>query len=349
MNRLRFIALLGLFFYNISTSISERLLLNNFAYDLDSKEFTLTTKNGKKATLTGQLGIGRSEIKLVTHNSTTHQITFESSIRLDIKSTPISDDITCTHHQWSSPHISTQYEDCFSLNTSYWYGGSEMYDQQLWPINDQVIDSYTPYLTGLYNGASSVMERYWLASSGIAIVVNQSAPLFLLKNRTHICFLAKAGQWPYEEFAADFSYDICQADSSANPTSYMNQLHLHVINSYFARPKNTPDELMFARPIWSTWAYYKKLIDQAELMKFARAILANNFTHSQLEIDDKWQTIYGDFEFERIKFPNMSETVSELNKLGFRTTLWVHPFANLRSDSYAILSNNMLAVSDRQS
>ena len=39
--------------------------------------------------------------------------------------------------------------------------------------------------------------------------------------------------------------------------------------------------------------------------------------------DDKWQTEYGDFTFDKFKFPLMQGLIQRLNNLGFRTTLWV--------------------------
>ena len=194
------------------------------------------------------------------------------------------------------------------------------------------------------------MERYWLSSSGVAIVVDPSVSLFVLKNQSYLSFLSNNTQWPYNpKFSGDLKYDICQIEKLSNSTVFLNQLHLYMINKYFSKPLATPDELMFARPIWSTWAYYKKLIDESKLKEYANAIISNNFTNSQLEIDDKWQTAYGDFSFETIKFPNISRLITELNVMGFRTTLWVHPFADSFSKNYRVYSEYMLAVSDIES
>jgi hypothetical protein len=156
----------------------------------------------------------------------------------------------------------------------------------------KIIETYSPYITGLFDGASSVMERYWLSSSGVAIIVDPSVSLFVKKNLTDICFLANNTQWPYNpSFSNDLKYDICQIEKTTSQTSYLNQLHLYVINKYFSKPIGTPDELMLARPIWSSWAYYKKLINEKKLKAFANEIIANNFTYSNFEIDDKWQTV----------------------------------------------------------
>ena len=137
-----------------------------------------------------------------------------------------------------------------------------------------------------------MLERYWLSSSGAAIIIDPSVSLFVKKNQTDICFLSNNTIWPYNpSFSSELKYDVCQIERETNPTSFLNQLHLYVISRYFAKPSGTPDEVMMARPIWSSWAYYKKFIDEKNLKQFAYEIIANNFTNSNFEIDDKWQTV----------------------------------------------------------
>ncbi len=202
-------------------------------------------------------------------------------------------------------------------------------------------------MTGVYTSASSVLERYWLSSSGVAIIVDPTVSLFVLKNQTNLCFKSDPTVWPYSgRFLNEFKYDICHIDKSQELLGYLNKLHLFVINKYFSVPSGVPDELMFKRPIWSTWAVYKKSINYIVVTDFAKQILANNFTNSQLEIDDKWQWFYGDFNFDTSKFNNISQMIAELNDMGFRTTLWVHPFANLISENFFYQWHNLYAVCD---
>ena len=67
----------------------------------------------------------------------------------------------------------------------------------------------------------------------------------------------------------------------------MNKLHLYTINNYFKKPTGWPDERMIKSPIWSTWAMYKKEINHDIVLRYAEDIVYNNYTNSQLEIDDK--------------------------------------------------------------
>lgn len=69
------------------------------------------------------------------------------------------------------------------------------------------------------------------------------------------------------------------------------------------------------------------------MIEFADAILANGFNCSQLEIDDRWETDYGDMEFDPVKFPDPTAMIQQLRSRGLRTTLWVHPFVNVESSS----------------
>lgn len=63
----------------------------------------------------------------------------------------------------------------------------------------------------------------------------------------------------------------------------------------------------------------------------------------------RWQTVYGDFEFDQVKFPNVAQFVTELNNLGYRTTLWIHPFTNIDSRNLLQLGESFLAVRTRNS
>ena len=154
----------------------------------------------------------------------------------------------------------------------------------------------------------------------------------MLKNKTSICLKASSKEPYNNERIVSLTYDICVSDKTeSSKQDYLNKLQLFIINNYFAKPSAIPDELMFKYPIWSTWAQFKGNINDLNVKQYAQDILAYNFSHSQLEIDDRWQTEYGDFTFDTKKFPNIKNFITDLNEMGFRTTLWVHPFANIVS------------------
>ena len=294
--------------------------------------------------LKGTLGVRISDYDLdkvkVSKSDHKMMVKYEpQAVDFEISEHEYSSKIKCNTFTWKveSRGENQELEDCFNLEGSFWYGGAESGSQQMWPMNNQSYDKYTPYVTGLYgDGASAVLEPYWLSSAGLAIVVSKSSPLFVKKNVTTICLLAKS-QWPYPTSKDSvLQYDLCTIDKNESDSSYLKELHLFIINNYFNKPNGIPDELMFKRPIWSTWAIFKQIINETIITNFANDIISYNYSNCQLEIDDKWQSKYGDFAFETRNFPNIAKTISDLNKKGFRTTLWVHPFVNFESRNFNV-------------
>ena len=108
---------------------------------------------------------------------------------------------------------------------------------------------------------------------------------------------------------------------------------------------------MFTHPVWSSWAQYKTEINESVILNFAQDIVDHGFDNSQLEIDDNWESCYGDATFDPQKFPDPGRLVRSVKKLGFRTTLWIHPFINTECQAYseAAFPPNMFLVRDPKS
>ena len=106
---------------------------------------------------------------------------------------------------------------------------------------------------------------------------------------------------------------------------------------------------MVRNPVWSTWARYKIYVDTDTVMKFAGEIVENGFKNSQLEIDDEWEDCYGALTFRKSKFANIKSTTDALKALGFRVTLWIHPFINSNCEPwYTNAKNKGYFVKDHQ-
>ena len=103
---------------------------------------------------------------------------------------------------------------------------------------------------------------------------------------------------------------------------------------FFPNTRDIPDERMFTNPLWSTWAMYKKDINETVVLDYAKKITEYGFSNSQIEIDDKWTPSYGSWDFDRKKFPDPKRLIETLTAMGFRTTLWVHPFATPFTQPY---------------
>ena len=73
-------------------------------------------------------------------------------------------------------------------------------------------------------------------------------------------------------------------------------------------------------------------------------ILSNNLSISQLEIDDDWTPFYGDWTFNLDKFPSAQQMIEELKTRIPAVTVWIHPFINADSQSFASTAANHLLM-----
>lgn len=213
--------------------------------------------------------------------------------------------------------------DCFELGTGYvnWFGGPQQ-KKQYWPVEKLRLENYS-YLTKELDSVG-LAERYWLHSKGAFIYVDDTAPLFLDQNvkGNTICFKVQ-NTLPYntrrEQF--EFVYYLGFAKDAKKAQYQAIEWFLH-------KPTALVDRRMVEHPIWSTWARYKRDINETTVNEFADEILTNGFNNSQFEIDDDWEVCYGALTFRESKFPNIKGLVDGLKAKGFRVTLWIHPFIN---------------------
>lgn len=220
--------------------------------------------------------------------------------------------------------------DCFPLNIGRvaWYGGPSLF-RRYWPIEKVTLTHYS--MVTKTESASAVAERYWLNSVGTFIYVDSITPLFVNQNaeNNNLLCLSAENSLPYNvrRDRISFTYYI-----GAHKDSRL--VHLEAVNRFLGKPSDIVDRRMVQHPIWSTWARYKKEIDEASVERFANEILANKFQNSQLEIDDNWEQCYGSLTFHQKKFPNIISVLKRLKARGFRITLWVHPFINKDCDPW---------------
>lgn len=210
------------------------------------------------------------------------------------------------------------------------FGGPEQKDQR-WPVQKLVKKDYS-YVTKEEDNMG-VAERLWITSEGLYLYVAPEVPLFIDSNSTgdnQLCFVAKFADPYITELEIKLRYSVCALPSP-------QEAHYHALTTTLTgkHPRSVPDERMIRDPVWSTWARYKRDVNDSIVMTFAQEILDNGFANSQIEIDDLWETCYGELTFDLTRFPDPADLSRRLKALGFRVTLWVHPFVNSDCPSFA--------------
>lgn len=230
-------------------------------------------------------------------------------------------------------------EDCVDYGNMDWYGGSELYEQ-LWPVQKLKLINL-PFITTDRYGMS-LGEPFWINSKGLFIFVHYDVPLFI-DSRNHknnsLCFISNA-TFPYnpERLSSQLKYTVCQLDDPRKAREYAVQ------QGIIGKPIDIPDLRMVKYPVWSTWVKYKSNVNDTAVLKFAKDIVHFGFNNSQIEIDDNWEECYGSMTFNKKKFPDMKLLSKKLKRLGFRITLWRHPFVNTDCANYSALKQNNFFV-----
>lgn len=155
-------------------------------------------------------------------------------------------------------------------------------------------------------------------------------PLFIDQNNEHPGFLCLEAKrvLPYDIYHStfDFAYHIGIGINARDA-------HMQAVGRFLGKPTGYPAVEMVEQPVWSTWARYKRDVNEDVVREFAKEILDNGF-NGQFELDDDWEICYGALTFNTQKFPDIKGLTDELHTQGFRVTLWAHPFINYDCSPY---------------
>ncbi|XP_053611425.1 myogenesis-regulating glycosidase-like isoform X2 [Plodia interpunctella] len=243
--------------------------------------------------------------------------------------------------RWDGPP-DVVFEDCFDFKDRQWFGGPQQ-KQQYWPIQNGRLNKYS--MVSKEEDNAAVSEKYWLNSAGHYIYIYPETPLFvdyhnILDN--HVCFIAEvAAPYSSKREHNNLKYDFWFFDDPKTA-------HQHAVDTYLGKPTGIPDRRMIELPVWSTWARYSREIDQENVLEFAKEIADSGFPNAQFDIDDLWEICYGSLTVQEDKFPDMKKLVQDLKDLGFRVTIWVHPFINKNCEPWysEALNNGYLVLNE---
>jgi hypothetical protein len=224
----------------------------------------------------------------------------------------------------------------------YWYGGGETLNQHL--LWNQVMLPLTEFFTcdNGRTGLSTLLSPIWISSLGVglsvstpfSVAINQPPDKYLLRQHGLVPNLIPIDQRPVMDKKREGDQQITLVGDGLE---FDVHLENDIVGCFRALvreigvPGKTPPLELLGAPIWTTWARYKDRIDQDTVLKFAREIQDNGYPHHVLEIDDRWQTHYGDLEFDPERFPDPKKMIRELKERGFKVTVWVIPFFHPQS------------------
>jgi myogenesis-regulating glycosidase len=205
----------------------------------------------------------------------------------------------------------------------HWYGGPEL-KNQFWPTENITLEEFSFVTKEDENCA--VIEPFWLNSNGTFFYVHKEVPLFVDQNNIldkHLCFISEV-KVPYSSSrtVSELSYDIVFNKDAVAGQKY-------AVRNYFGKPTGHPDFETIKYPIFSTRTSYATPINETSVFDFATDVKVHKFSNkSIIEIDDSWEICYGSLTIDTRKFSNMKQLIVDIKAMGFRVTLWIHPFIN---------------------
>ena len=175
---------------------------------------------------------------------------------------------------------------------------------------------------------------------------NQAQPLFLSNMGRYI--------WCDEPIKYTFSKDSIKLQSDkaeieiGKAGGSLKEAFQAASKKHCPASGKIPEELMFTKPQYNTWIELTYNQNQADILKYAHAIVDNGFPTGVLMIDDTWQTNYGIWEFNPSRFSNPKKMLDELHQLGFKVMLWVCPFVSADSENFRKLRKKGALLMDAQ-
>ena len=175
---------------------------------------------------------------------------------------------------------------------------------------------------------------------------NQSAPLLI----------STKGRWLWSEepFRYTFRNDsviIDKTNGSILTGKNGNSLHdaySYASKQFFPSSGKWPDSLLITSPQYNLWIELIYNPNQHDVLNYAQKALANGYPAGVLMIDDNWANYYGEFDFNKEKFPDAKKLMTDLHSMGFKTMLWICPFISPDSEVFRELSQKKLLLLDNE-
>lgn len=152
-------------------------------------------------------------------------------------------------------------------------------------------------------------------------------------------FLSSEGEYMWSDDA--FSFKVIQgAIMTSEPLlrvkagNTLRDAYMAAQTKYFPANGMLPDTLFFTMPQYNTWIELMYNQNQADILKYAHAVIDNGFPAGVLMIDDNWQRYYGNFDFKAERFPDPKGMIDELHALGFKVMVWICPFVSPDSPEF---------------
>ncbi|KAJ8390904.1 hypothetical protein AAFF_G00098240 [Aldrovandia affinis] len=243
--------------------------------------------------------VGNSDIEvpfvrnLCWFNKTEFCYTWDSMA--DVKIALESDDTSeteCYSITWTPLHCLVDLKDCFSMVNVSWYGGGSMRTQG-WPINSANVSMQPFTISDLRdnpNGYGSVLERYFLGSSGVAVLVDPEVPLQVgFDSRSQFCLRSAPGME-----RQPLRYTVCVGRD-------LKAIHQEMGRQFHSNKRTLPNLDILWLPFWRFLAKVDSGVKvERELRTFSNRLRRHQLGEGVISLNEHSTSLLSDMDHEYI-------------------------------------------------
>ena len=166
---------------------------------------------------------------------------------------------------------------------------------------------------------------------------NQTMPLFVSDMGRYI--------WSEKPFKVDISNGEFMINSDYEVSIHhkgetLKDAYISAMKEHFPFSGKVLKDEFFSSPQFNTWIEFTYDQNQEGIIQYARNIIKEGYEPGILMIDEGWQTAYGDWTFDKSKFPDPKYMTDYLHSLGFKVMLWVVPLVCADGKYYRVYRND---------
>jgi alpha-glucosidase len=161
---------------------------------------------------------------------------------------------------------------------------------------------------------------------------NQVSPL-LISNKGRYIWSEKPFRFEYRNDSIIIKDNYGQIISGRNGTT-LRSAYKFASGNFFPPSGKMPEKLLITAPQYNLWIELMYNPNQKDVLGYADQVLRNGFPAGVLMVDDNWTSYYGQFDFNKEKFPDPRSLSDQLHKNGFKMMVWITPFISPDSEPF---------------
>ncbi|XP_054828711.1 SITS-binding protein-like [Eublepharis macularius] len=338
-----FMMTIGIIYWQVVDQPNKNWILRGSAsgliWERKAHSIILQTLNDEKNLLEINVGNFQDiEVPFVKNlcglNKTEFCYTWDTTANLKISlESSHSSNTECYSIKWTPQHCQVKLKDCFSMSNISWYGGASVSTQH-WPLNNINMESQ-PFLisklTKNPTGYGSVLERYFLGSTGVTIMIASDIPLSLSVERNkHFCFESILG--PETAF---LQYTVCV---SANITS----AHQEVGSQLSEQRQRLPDTDILRLPVWKYHGTEESAAKmERALRSFFNKLQRHHLGEGLIMLNESSTALLCNMDHTRLpvmrrRFHTLRHVMDRSLLKSLKLSITLSPYANIISESFQI-------------